>query len=152
MDAYRLIAAIERRENLHDLARFLWRTPIDQSTPTGLPHVRPTAQLTPGGRLSVLRHDSQRVDGNPDPRSQTLLECWHDITEEAAAEALRFLVRPGELLCLDNYRILHGREAYEGDTRLLRRVWAWSGHAFGAPRPDILAARPPGDMVLMHAT
>lgn len=62
----------------------------------------------------MLRHDSQRVGGNPDPRSQTLLERWHDITEEAAAEAPRFLLRPGELLCLDNYRILHGREAYEG--------------------------------------
>ena len=55
--------------------------------------------------------------------------------------APRFLLHPGDLLCLDNYRVFHGRETYSGFDRLLHKLWAWSEWSFGIPDRDGPAGR-----------
>jgi hypothetical protein len=53
--------------------------------------------------------------------------------------APRFLLHPGDLLCVDNYRVFHGREPYTGYDRILHKLWAWSDMAFGLPSVSDLA-------------
>lgn len=151
VDSHHLLAAIASRPELRDLTRFLWRVPIEQSTPSGIPHRRPIAQRTPGGRLSVIRHDGQRLADDADPADRKLLDLWLQISDEAAAEAPRFRLRAGDFLCLDNYRALHAREAYAGTSRLLHRIWSWSDQAFGTPTAESQAQRPVNDIVVVNA-
>jgi hypothetical protein len=58
-----------------------------------------------------------------------------DPANRAGRAAPRFLLHPGELLCLDNYRVFHGREPYAGSDRILHKLWAWTDMAFGLPYP-----------------
>ena len=39
---------------------------------------------------------------------------------------------PGDVLLVDNYRCLHGRDPYVGQ-RFLWRVWAWTTDGNGTP-------------------
>jgi Taurine catabolism dioxygenase TauD, TfdA family len=76
----------------------------------------------------------------PSPRTLQHLAAWARLTEQAARLAPRFVLHPGELLCLDNYRVFHGREPYTGSDRIWHQLWAWTDMAFGLPYPDDLAA------------
>ncbi|CAE7641986.1 tas [Symbiodinium sp. CCMP2592] len=63
-----------------------------------------------------------------------LLEAADAAVQREAAAAPRFMVREGEALVIDNYRMLHGREGYQGATeRKLWRVWFWSNESSGIP-------------------
>ena len=50
--------------------------------------------------------------------------------------------RAWDLLCLDNYRVFHGREPHTGSDAILHKLWAWSDMAFGLPRPADLIPSP----------
>ncbi len=153
VDGQRLVDAIASDPTQRSLSRFLWDIKLEQGRPDGggaagtgkpVPSRRPVASRTCAGRLTVRRHQHQRlVDDIPsraDDRQH--LAAWAWLTEEAARTAPRFLLRPGDLLCLDNYRVFHGYEPYTGSDRFLHRLWAWSDMAFGLPRPaDLIPAR-----------
>jgi alpha-ketoglutarate-dependent taurine dioxygenase len=95
----------------------------------------PPARLNPGGRRVVLYNNKQHLpDASAD--QERLLAAWQHVVDRAQAAAPRFLLRTGDLLCLDNYRVAHGREPYDGEERLLHRLWTWSDAAFGVPDPD----------------
>ena len=47
--------------------------------------------------------------------------------------APRFRLQPGDLIFIDNYRVFHGREPYDGTDRLLHKLWAWTDESFGLP-------------------
>lgn len=135
VDGVRLMDRLAEDPDHRELVDFLWRTEIDQTTPTGVPHRAPVASWTGGGRRTARRHGHQRVleDRVDESRDVELLERWAEICRDAARSAPRFLLRPGDFLCVDNYRVFHGREPYEGQSRVLHRVWAWSDMAFGVP-------------------
>lgn len=137
IDGHRLLAGLAADRAQRDLLRFLWTRPIEQSTHDGVRVTCPTARRTPGGRVSVLCHDDQRPvdDAAPDEDVETMLARWRAVTEAAVDAAPRFLLRPGDLLCLDNYRVFHCREAYAGRDRLLHRIWSWTDAAFAVPDP-----------------
>lgn len=150
VDGQRLLAAIASDPTQRALNRFLWDVTLEQSRPEGagpggtgksVPSRRPVASRTCGGRLTVRRHEHQRLleDTPLRPEDRHHLAAWARITEEAARTAPRFLLHPGDLLCLDNYRVFHGREPYTGYERILHKLWAWSNMAFGLPRPADLA-------------
>jgi hypothetical protein len=40
---------------------------------------------------------------------------------------------PGQTLVVDNYRLLHGRDAYEDLQRMLWRIWVWTTDSLGVP-------------------
>jgi hypothetical protein len=54
---------------------------------------------------------------------------WQLLGQQAAAVAPRFLLRPGELLSVDNYRVFHGREPYQGS----ERIPAFTDMSYGKP-------------------
>jgi Taurine catabolism dioxygenase TauD, TfdA family len=92
----------------------------------------------------VRRHPHQRLlnDALSRPGDRQHLAAWARLTEEAARTAPQFPLHPGDLLCLVNYRVFHGREPHTGYDRILHKLWAWSNMAFGLPCPsDLVPAR-----------
>ena len=52
------------------------------------------------------------------------------------------------MICIDNYRILHGRDAYVDTDRTMVSIWAWTSDAVAIPQskldietPDLAALR-----------
>lgn len=135
VDGQRILRFLASDPDRRDLVRFLWRVSIEQSTPTGMLWRCPVVSRTPGGRITVRRHKHQRLlDNEPaNPGHQALLKQWAEITNEAAKTAPRFRVKPGDLLCMDNYRVFHGRDPFSGGNRLMHKVWAWTDMAFAVP-------------------
>ena len=138
VDCQRLIDALAADPGTRDLASFIWSVPVENSQPNRPPMRLPVASHTPGGRVSIRRHEQQRLlDDTPaDPLHSEMLRRWFELTDRAVAVAPRFRMQPGDVFCLDNYRVLHGREPFRGGSRLLHRVWVWSDTAIGVP--DVL--------------
>ncbi|HEY3895790.1 MAG TPA: TauD/TfdA family dioxygenase [Pseudonocardiaceae bacterium] len=155
VDGQYLCDAIARDPEQRHLARFLWGVPIEQCMPMGdtppespnyLRSRRPVASRTPGGRPTVRYHQHQRAldDGPADDRDRAHLATWQLLGQQAAAAAPRFLLRPGELLSVDNYRVFHGREPYPGSERLLHRILAFTDMSFGGRNIGPAGGRRPG--------
>jgi hypothetical protein len=152
VDGRRLVEAIAADPELRDLHDLIWNRVIDQSGAGGsgppgsgarVPHRAPIASRTKYGKATVRFHADQRLpaDGPAGPEDDALLARWREITAAAAQASPRFLLQPGEMLCLDNFRMFHGREPHQGTDRLLHRFGGWSDMSFGVPDPDMLAAR-----------
>jgi hypothetical protein len=73
-----------------------------------------------------------------------------DLAIHAESEAAgRVQLGSGEALCIDNYRMLHSREAFGGDgERRLWRVWTWTTESDGRPNGDAGAVSSPLDIHL----
>lgn len=149
VDGQRLLGAIASDPGRRALNRFLWDVKVEHGRPDEVgaagagKHARgcrPVASRTCGGRLTVRCHPHQRLpkDVRARPDHCEHLAAWARITEQAARIAPRFTLRPGELLCLDNYRIFHGREHQTGSGLILHMLWAWTDMAFGLPYTDDL--------------
>lgn len=60
-----------------------------------------------------------------------MLRRWEDTIDTAAALAPRFAVRAGDVVVIDNYRMMHGGGTCGAGDRRWSRVWAWSTSADG---------------------
>ena len=82
------------------------------------------------------------IDGSSDAEEQTeLIAWWRAQIDGLSAAAPRFKLAPGDALCIDNLRMMHGREPYTDPNRLLYRVWVWT--RAGLPVPESLAVSNP---------
>lgn len=111
LDGYRLLARLEREHR--DLARALRTVPRTHRFYFG-ELVRPTV-MEARGRL-VWTHTPQPPH---DPIGEALA------VEIAKEPVIEIALSAGETLVADNHRMLHGRNAFEGDERDLVRVLAW---------------------------
>ena len=116
------------------LKRFLLDVPIDQTEPGAHQTIAPIVLGLPSGRRAVRQpFYAQPAPGSADPEGDaSLIRRWKDLTVELSAATPRFRLAPGEVLLVDNYRVLHGRDPYEGE-RFLWRVWAWTTAGNGTP-------------------
>lgn len=73
-----------------------------------------------------------------------------DYAIQAESEAAgRVLVQSGEAVCIDNYRMLHAREAFHGEgERRLWRIWTWTLDSDGRPDGDATPVSSPLDIHL----
>jgi alpha-ketoglutarate-dependent taurine dioxygenase len=151
VDGYRLLAQLAEDPDERDLLRFLWQTPVEQSSPSGVPVRCPIVGRTPGGRVVIRAHNHQRLRDSElhDAGDQRRLERWQSLLASAADAAPRFRLHAGDFLCLDNYRVFHGREAYEGQDRLLHRIWSWTEAAYGVPDPSIATKNAMADLTVL---
>ena len=83
---------------------------------------RPVIRLGPAGdivQISYNNHDRApfRLPGRAMDDFYEALRAFNSLVEDPALQ-LRFRLRPGEPLLLDNWRLLHGREAYTGRRRM----------------------------------
>ena len=93
--------------------------------------------------MTTYRSRSMReVEGAPDAAEQAeLIAWWKANVDRASASAPRFKLAPGDAVCMDNFRMMHGREPYTDPNRLLYRVWVWT--TAGLPRSRSEAPNPP---------
>jgi gamma-butyrobetaine dioxygenase len=162
VDGAHLVEAIAADPDQRDLHAFIWNRVINQTRTAGngppgtgapVPHRAPIASRTEGGKVTVRYHAHQRLFDDPAaaPEDAALLARWHQVAAAAAHAAPRFLLQPGELLCLDNFRMFHGRQPYQGTDRVLHKLWAWSDMSFGVPDAEILVARGNGVQIVRPA-
>jgi len=120
-DGYALVDQLEP-----DLQAFLHEVPVDLTEPGMHPTTGPLV-VSRQGRTIVRRTPFMRsAEGRPDPDAdQAMIERWRDATRSLTATLPRFTLAPGEVLCLHNQRVLHGRDPYDGE-RFMWRIWAWS--------------------------
>lgn len=115
------------------LASFLTEVPVDLTEPDMRPACSPVF-LRVGERLAarVTPFMAPAPDDVTAGRTTVLLERWQELTWAVSDEVKRFSLAPGEALCVDNYRVLHGRDPYEGN-RAMWRIWAWTVDGNGLP-------------------
>lgn len=118
-------------------AEFLQTVPIEQTEPGFRASFAPAiADNGRGRRMSrwtpVQRPDAKlpEADGQ---QQRAWLARWTELTYRASQAAPRFVLQAGEALCLDNYRMLHGRTGFDDLERTLWRIWAWTTESLGAP-------------------
>lgn len=127
-----------------ELARQLWEVDVDHSEPhfPGAT-VSPIARTLPGGRVQVRAHPSQSAHaGTNETASAAVLARWSEAVATARANGPRFRVVPGEMICIDNYRMFHGRDGYVDAARKLHSIWAWTTAAIAVPDGELDISRP----------
>lgn len=136
VDGARLVDALADVDP--ELHSFATAVPVDQGEPGMHPFVCPLVSQRTNGRLVVRRPGWITADpASVDPEGDAaLLQRWADVTEAQRVAAQRFRLAPGDVVVVDNDRVLHSRDAYTGD-RLLWRVWIWTTDADGLP-PGVL--------------
>jgi hypothetical protein len=126
------------------LADFLWDEPIDHSEPNfpqGDPE--PIARFSPGGRAQVRSHPYQLPQVGPrETDHYPFVERWGMAVAEARSTGPRFRLEAGQMVCIDNYRMLHGREAYVDVDRRVVSIWAWTTSAINIPAGQLSITEP----------
>ena len=157
LDSHGLLDALAAHEGV-DLARALAVTPAQEAAETvpddeladdgatviasgvrGPWRNRLVHQL-PSGRRMV----SPGNGGEVPPEAETarrLMDLWERMVEAAGLGAPRFKLHSGESLLVDNFRLFHGRDAYEDLRRRMFRVWLWTDDCVGVP-PELERAYP----------
>jgi hypothetical protein len=136
VDGEALLATLADQEP--ELAAFLTGTPIDLTEP-GMRSATSSAALTTGnGRVALRVTPYMRAaDDDPDAATTTArIERWMQLTWDITPLLPRFSLAPGDALCVDNYRVLHGRDPYEGE-RFMWRIWAWTTEGNGVPEGEL---------------
>ncbi len=119
-----------RREHPADFAR-LCRTDVDYryvAPGVDLRARRPMIRLDAGGRVVAVAHNS-RSRGPLDPsegETAGFYSAYRRFVRLLHAEdaLVRFRLAPGELVIMDNERVLHGRGAFAGGRRRLQGCYA----------------------------
>lgn len=139
VDTYPLLDALATSASDEDRAfhAFLMSTPVEQTEPGFQQSLAPVILTNASGRRMSRWTPVQRPDATlpPDAQAQhaAWLKRWKDIAHAASLAAPRFTLQPGEVICLDNYRMLHGRTGFDDTERALWRIWAWTTEAPAVP-------------------
>ena len=135
VDGYEILAALAQDNESAWAAKALRERQIDQ-TETGMQtSLSPICMDNGNGRTMVRRTLEQRpAPGSTDPeQDQQMIDLWRDSVDQASKLAPQFKLMPGQVVIVDNYRLMHGRSPYEDLSRMLWRVWVWSDDCLGVP-------------------
>jgi TfdA family taurine catabolism dioxygenase TauD len=132
VDGHRLLATIAEEDP--ELHTFVHTEPVDLTEPGMHPTVSPIVLTLPSGRRALRRtpYMGPAPTAAMPERDRELIERWKGWVQHAGEAAPRFTLAPGEALCLDNYRMFHGRGPFSGE-RMLWRIWAWTPRSNGVP-------------------
>jgi hypothetical protein len=158
VDGLMLVDLMAADPDYLDIARFAWETDIDQSEPNfPLAAHAPIARRLPSGRVQVRHHPFQApVPGQaPDIEvaQAALISGWSAAVSRARDTGPMFQAAAGDMICVDNYRVTHGRDGFSDPGRVMLSIWGWSATAIAVPEgpldivrpmiPSVLAAQPP---------
>ena len=135
VDGYKVLHALAQNNELAWAATALRERQIDQ-TETGMQtSLSPICMDNGRGRTMVRRTLEQRpaADSADPEKDQQMINLWHDSVDQASKLAPQFKLMPGQVVIVDNYRLMHGRSPYEDLSRMLWRVWVWSGDCLDVP-------------------
>jgi gamma-butyrobetaine dioxygenase len=139
LDGSRLLASFDTDPDTAELAAFCRDEPIDHSEPGFIANPpAPIARQLPSGRQQV-RHNPYLapVEGPSEATHAPMVAAWCDAVVTARDRAQRFSLQPGQLLCIDNYRMLHGRDGFGDQARKVVSIWGWTTDAVDIPDRDM---------------
>jgi len=148
IDGAKLLQLMAADPEYAQVAEFCWQTTIDQSEPNfPLAANAPIARRLPGsGRVQVRHHPFQApVPGQAADVERTqaaLIAKWSQAVEAARDSGPMFGAAAGELICVDNYRLTHGRDAFSDPDRVMLSIWGWSDSAVAVPEGPLDIVRP----------
>jgi hypothetical protein len=148
IDGPRLLELMALDPQYADVAAFCWATDIDQSEPNfPLAAYAPIARRLPdSGRVQVRHHPFQApVPGQApdvDAAQQALIRRWSRAVTAARDSGPMFRAAAGDLICVDNYRLTHGRDGYRDPERVMLSIWGWSSTAIAVPQGPLDIVRP----------
>lgn len=116
-------ALLERRDGrelVASLCRPVWRWQVPAAF-TATPRLSPpTAVLAGGGRIRWRRDNLEPTADVPADAATRI-----DAAFECAADSVSLALTPGDVLVIDNHRVMHARTAFTDPHRLLLRVRLW---------------------------
>ena len=139
VDTYAILDALRASADPEDHAfhTFLTTVPVEQTEPDFRASKSPVVLDNGHGRRMSRWTPVQRPDDElpaaERERHAAWLARWTALAHEASKSAPKFTLQPGETLCLDNYRMLHGRTGFDDTERTLWRIWAWTTEAQRVP-------------------
>jgi len=147
VDGLALLAHLAADPDYADVARFAWDTDIDQSEPNfPLAAHAPIARRFPNGRVQVRHHPFQAPAPGQAPAveaaSAALIKRWSEAVRAARDGGPMFHAAAGDLICVDNYRLTHGRDGYSDPDRVMLSIWGWSTAAVTVPDGPLDIVRP----------
>jgi hypothetical protein len=132
------------------LVEFCRTVDIDHSEPN-FPQgtYSPILRTTPAGRPQVRHHPYLAPVAGPDEEAQwPFVRRWTAAVTAARDTGARFRLEAGEMACVDNYRLFHGRHGYTDPARTLYSIWGWSSAAVAVPAGelDIVTPKAPAQL------
>ena len=135
VDGYKVLEALAADAELAWAASALREREIDQ-TETGMQtSLSPICMDNGSGRTMVRRTLEQRPAENSTDKEkdQKMIDLWRASVDRASDLAPPFKLLPGQVVVVDNYRLMHGRKPYENLNRMLWRVWVWTENCLAVP-------------------
>jgi hypothetical protein len=148
IDGAKLLELMAADPGCAEVAAFCWQTTIDQSEPNfPLAANAPIARRLPGsGRVQVRHHPFQAPVAGQPPETEraqaALIGKWSGAVSAARDSGPMFHAAAGELICVDNYRLTHGRDAFSDPSRVMLSIWGWSEEAIAVPEGPLDIVRP----------
>jgi hypothetical protein len=145
VDGLKLLDLLAADEDHAALARFCWSVDIDQSEPNfPLAAYAPIARRLSSGRTQIRHHPFQApVPGTTDSDAdKRFIKRWSEAVTAARDSGPMFRVAAGEMICVDNYRVTHGRDSYTDPDRVMLSIWGWSVDAVAVPEGPLDIVRP----------
>ncbi|WP_326599245.1 TauD/TfdA family dioxygenase [Streptomyces sp. NBC_01803] len=147
IDTRRLLDLLAADPETAELAEFCRSVAIDHSEPN-YPQgaLAPIARVTGSGRFQGRYHPWLAPAEGPDEAARwPLVKAWEKAVVAARDTGPMFRVAAGEMICVDNYRLLHGRDGHSDPQRRVCSIWGWSTDAVAVPDGplDIVVPRIP---------
>jgi hypothetical protein len=147
VDGLKLLDDLADDPDYQEVAEFAWSADIDQSEPNfPLAAYAPIARRLPSGRVQVRHHPFQAPVPGQAPDIETiqaeLIRRWSAAVTRARDTGPMFHAAAGEMICVDNYRVTHGRDGYRDPERVMLSIWGWSSAAISVPEGPLDIVRP----------
>jgi gamma-butyrobetaine dioxygenase len=135
IDGYEVHQQLLNDRELGWAGKALTETVVDQTEAHMQIALSPIVMNNGQGRTMVRKTLEQKPapDSTDPERDAQMIKIWLDTINAAFEHAPRFKLLPGQTLVVDNYRLLHGRDAYEDLQRMLWRIWVWTTDSLGVP-------------------
>ncbi|OLT20398.1 hypothetical protein BJF78_09925 [Pseudonocardia sp. CNS-139] len=144
IDGLKLLDILAQDPENAEMVAFCRSVDIDHSEPN-FPQdgYSPIVRTTPAGRPQVRHHPYLApVMGPGEATEWPFVEHWKAAVTQARDTGARFLLKAGEMACVDNYRVFHGRHGYADPARVLYSIWGWSGAAVAVPAGELDIVNP----------
>jgi hypothetical protein len=139
VDGVAVLDILERDPANAEMVEFCRTVDIDHSEPN-FPQdtYSPILRTTPAGRPQVRHHPYLAPVMGPDEAAQwPFVKHWTAAVTAARDTGPRFRLEAGDMACVDNYRLFHGRHGYTDPARTLYSIWGWSSAAVAVPAGEL---------------
>ncbi|MFE4500722.1 TauD/TfdA family dioxygenase [Rhodococcus sp. NPDC056743] len=144
IDAVKLTRLLALDLSTAELAEFCWSVDIDHSEPNFQQSTfSPIARTVGSGRDQARYHPFLApIEGESEDAQWPMVKRWSEAVIQVRDSGPMFRAEAGEMICIDNYRVLHGRDGYTDPNRELYSIWGWSTDAVAVPQQALDIVQP----------